>query len=407
MIRRALVCWLLASSSSTAAAQTHVWLSPSRQSAGGGPGVPTLAYYNGPGAPEENVFYVWVRPQTDASDTVNVDLTQVSLAVRSEIADAIEFRAVEVDNPVFGTTPGSTVPIRRFEYAAASIDGDVSVEIRSNPDFIADFGGFSLFEDDAEGIGLGLQSLSMGDSLYDPASVAFRFATIVIEAQAASSTTTDIYLQVGNPGMANEGGQADGHMVVLGDPNDPPLDAGASNETDSLTADAVIRLTSLPADFDADLDVDGADLEIWQRNYSTMSQSHFQFGDATFDGVTDGEDLLEWQRFHGESMAAVQSAPEPGTLILAVAIVACWAMGARLGCAERREARHWFPGGVGGRVCSDRCLRLVAPHLHLGKGSIAWLVNDSNWGAFRCKQRRFHTRPPNPPESNRLVLTKS
>ena len=47
------------------------------------------------------------------------------------------------------------------------------------------------------------------------------------------------------------------------------------------------------------------------------------------------------------------------------------------GCLEK--CRTWFRG-FAGRVCPETCLRLVAPHLRLGKCSMAWLVGSSDGG---------------------------
>ena len=56
-----------------------------------------------------------------------------------------------------------------------------------------------------------------------------------------------------------------------------------------------IQLIRLTADFDDDLDVDGADLDIWQASFTNGDAG----GDANGDGATDGADFLNWQQENG------------------------------------------------------------------------------------------------------------
>ncbi|MBA3483008.1 MAG: hypothetical protein H0T51_14465 [Pirellulales bacterium] len=95
-----------------------------------------------------------------------------------------------------------------------------------------------------------------------------------------------------------------------------------------------IQLIRLSADFDDDLDVDGADLAIWKSGFATNAT-----GDADADGVTDGTDFLIWQRELGlvvppelppvpkpTAIAAVGAVPEPAGLPLAVSSLAAAAL---------------------------------------------------------------------------------
>lgn len=69
---------------------------------------------------------------------------------------------------------------------------------------------------------------------------------------------------------------------------------------------------SLPADFDNDGDVDGADLLIWRNNYDVDAD-----GDADNDGDTDGRDFLVWQRsYTGAMLTEIVGVPEPTTGVL-------------------------------------------------------------------------------------------
>ena len=87
-------------------------------------------------------------------------------------------------------------------------------------------------------------------------------------------------------------------------------------------------VATFAADFDDDLDVDGSDFLIWQRNFGLQSGATSHDGDADGDGDVDGEDFLTWQRQFG-SVAGTGglSVPEPTSLTLlalAVAVTAAW-----------------------------------------------------------------------------------
>ena len=54
------------------------------------------------------------------------------------------------------------------------------------------------------------------------------------------------------------------------------------------------------------------------------------------------------------------------------------------------------PGGLGGRVCSCRCLRLSAPHLRFRKHGNSWSTRSWNGGHFSAN-RFTYTRAPQTP----------
>ena len=68
---------------------------------------------------------------------------------------------------------------------------------------------------------------------------------------------------------------------------------------------------TLPADFDDDLDVDGADLGLWRPAFGATAM-----GDATGDAASDGADFLVWQREEGLNVkpGGAVNVPEPGFL---------------------------------------------------------------------------------------------
>ena len=84
------------------------------------------------------------------------------------------------------------------------------------------------------------------------------------------------------------------------------------------------------ADFDGDLDVDGADLVAWQGAFGING-----LADADDDGDSDGIDFLIWQRQFGSGVTsqvlASQSVPEPGALWLLTVGLACLGRGANRG----------------------------------------------------------------------------
>ncbi len=67
------------------------------------------------------------------------------------------------------------------------------------------------------------------------------------------------------------------------------------------------------ADFDIDLDVDAADLAIWEASYGVDNG-----GDTDIDSDTDGTDFLAWQQqFTGPGpLAGSLAIPEPSSLVL-------------------------------------------------------------------------------------------
>lgn len=69
---------------------------------------------------------------------------------------------------------------------------------------------------------------------------------------------------------------------------------------------------AIPGDFDADADVDGADLAIWKANYGTGTS--VATGDADGDNDADGNDFLVWQR--NLTSSPVFAIPEPSAFLL-------------------------------------------------------------------------------------------
>lgn len=77
------------------------------------------------------------------------------------------------------------------------------------------------------------------------------------------------------------------------------------------------------ADFNGDGVTDGNDLMIWQRNYrGSRSGATFAMGDANGDGVVTEPDLELWKSYYGQSSIAappMAAVPEPTTAVLLLA----------------------------------------------------------------------------------------
>jgi len=92
------------------------------------------------------------------------------------------------------------------------------------------------------------------------------------------------------------------------------------------------------ADFDLDIDVDGADFLIWQRGFGILGTATLSQGDANGDLDVDSDDLAVWGQQFGSGPAIPSNAPipEPTTSSLLL-IAAATCIRARLRVAELRR----------------------------------------------------------------------
>jgi hypothetical protein len=72
------------------------------------------------------------------------------------------------------------------------------------------------------------------------------------------------------------------------------------------------------ANFDGDVDVDGADFLIWQGGFGATSQVDNSNGDADFNGTVAAADLSIWQTQYGSPppTSAIAAIPEPTSILL-------------------------------------------------------------------------------------------
>jgi autotransporter-associated beta strand protein len=90
-----------------------------------------------------------------------------------------------------------------------------------------------------------------------------------------------------------------------------------------------------PADFNLDRFVDSADLTIWSSNVGLIGSGTTALGDANGDLNVDGSDFLVWQREFTGNAAPVNAIPEPSAAALTIfGIAAC----VRLTARRRRAA---------------------------------------------------------------------
>lgn len=244
-------------------------------------------------------FYIWVAPAEDQ------DLVNWSLNVVSKNPKAIEL-TTSLIAPYNEWQPPDPI-VRRWEY--------VEEPTAANPGAILNLKGFSLFNDEHRGVGVGVKNRTEYPNA-DPwrAGDAWLLAQVDYEVGNALGSS-EIYLQLGESGLAHCGMWNQGRCLsfstinsaaVFGAATDTALngstDACFSNDPtrcmSSETPELVIRVTN--ADFNDDGFANHYDLSLWQESYGKNAN-----GDADGDGDTDGRDLLAWQRQH-------RTGPPPG-----------------------------------------------------------------------------------------------
>ena len=112
-------------------------------------------------------------------------------------------------------------------------------------------------------------------------------------------------------------------LIVYDSPTGYPMPAADRLQVENYLYDKYFGLAVQNADFDSDLDVDGADFLTWQRGLGTGTT--LAEGDANEDNVVDGADLAIWESQYGIPVlsAASSAVPEPSALLLTVLACGC------------------------------------------------------------------------------------
>ncbi|MBA4107673.1 MAG: hypothetical protein C0485_18215 [Pirellula sp.] len=102
------------------------------------------------------------------------------------------------------------------------------------------------------------------------------------------------------------------------------------NDNNTTNSVLTARIVPTTGDFDADGDVDGADLARWRTSFGAATGANASNGDADGDHDVDGSDFLIWQQ-EFQPFQPTSAVPEPSTLVAAVLSGLC------LGAVNRRS----------------------------------------------------------------------
>ncbi|WP_442481685.1 autotransporter-associated beta strand repeat-containing protein [Aeoliella sp. SH292] len=125
----------------------------------------------------------------------------------------------------------------------------------------------------------------------------------------------------------------------------PSLGAGLRWDTSQLLADGTLAVVqALAGDFNGDGIVNLADYTVWRDVLGSVEDAQSLAGNGTGDNIVDATDYLLWRANFGSTLENVtfasQQVPEPGTLVLACAmVVAATALRTR-----RNVASYWASG---------------------------------------------------------------
>ena len=156
-------------------------------------------------------IYIWTRPDA------NKALIHWSLNVRSTVDGVIAFKDIEIYNPELVLPEPQPIEFRRYQYA---IPGRRVIDNRNTA---TRFGGFSVVNGAVSGAGIG-SFTSAYDPLYHAENDAFLLASLSYDVIGPGST--HLFLQIGDYGLVNAGEESRDQNVVLGDVDDPAINAG-------------------------------------------------------------------------------------------------------------------------------------------------------------------------------------
>ena len=267
-------------------------------------------------------IHLWTKPETGQS------LENFSLNIVSDNEDVLQLGGVQVHNELAGDT-------NRFESIVDSYQTpDVSdvLELACFVDFfdldaevpeqaLWGFRGFTV----ADGGGMGVGPVSAdADASFDAENGTWLLASI--DYTPLQLGTANLFLQIGEIGMSQVGGESSELSVSFGDPNDPVLNAKNDRCTSSSTSDATIHIVeSLPGDFNGNAMLDAGDIDLLSMevvngthiagfNLSGNAQVNETdrtfwveelkgtfFGDANLDGSVAFDDFLTLSTNFGQA----------------------------------------------------------------------------------------------------------
>jgi len=181
---------------------------------------------------------LWIIPGSGAPLS-GVDL---NLIVENDLSNTIDFTGATINNPSFGGTQ------RWFDDSNGTGIVGTRVSLIDDSNFtVGDemrLRGVTTLGISAPGVGLGLGA--SGDPDDDLSGTSYLFAVIDFDILDTAGMS-DLYLQIGDKGIADTNGLVT--SVILGDSDDPPLDASdlGDRNMDSATADALLVGVPEPA----------------------------------------------------------------------------------------------------------------------------------------------------------------
>lgn len=321
----ALVLCLLGPLPATHATNTYFWISPygfpsASPLPASSSGVPDLYSFNGLST---GSAYLWGRPE------VGKTLKNWSLNLVLGDSSIVTFTSAEVYGP-------SSTGVTRWEYSSTPSGDSTSIK---------NINAFTL----SSSGGSGISSATQGSDLYfDAANNAWLLAKVNYSLKPfVGFKSANLSLQVGDFGANNSGEGVSDITIVFGHNGDTPItlsNVSSVNRNVNIGAhDAVVKYYATPdADFDNDLDVDGRDFLIWQRNYligtlNTQGNANPGTGSGQ-DSLVNAVDRAAWQYRYGlpvSLVAASVAVPEPNTAVLILAVVVKIASGRRINSCIR------------------------------------------------------------------------
>ncbi len=298
----------------SASSNTFFWLSsqgwPSSKGIPSLATIPEIYNFNTQGS---SSLYLWARPEMGET------LKNWSVNLVSTNPNILTFDSATVfKSDVTGET--------RWQYP--DLPGTV-VEPTGNSTSIKNITGFTISS--GSGVGIGPNTINT-DRYYNQTTDAWLLARVDYSLMPFSSLdSADLFLQIGSFGMTNTTGTSADVDVVFGHSSETPLiNAKTKRQMNSSVRDAMLHYYPKPdADFDGDTDVDGRDFLIWQRNFTNTGPKINSQGNANYlngpgqDLLVNQIDLAAWQFQYGMTVfPTIQTVPEPGCLLLAMAIAA-------------------------------------------------------------------------------------